>query len=108
MGRSQLFSEAMAADLPPYVDPGGAFTQLCQLAIRPDSRFTVFFRPDRNQSRFEVVVELGWPGDAPLSSPSYMATINVAGELMPASPSSNIIVGRAGDGDLAAPYTFWR
>ena len=39
----------------------------------------MFFRPDRGQPRFEVVVELGWPGDAPLSSASYIATIKRGG-----------------------------
>jgi len=78
-GKSLQFSEDKAVALAPYVDPRGAFTQLCRMASVAGSPFTVFFRPDEKSSRVEVVVELGWLGRDPANVGAYVATISRSG-----------------------------
>lgn len=56
--------DATADDLGDYVDPDGAFVQHCYRAPRQDDvlpGLTVWFRPDADGTRSEVVVELGVP-----------------------------------------------
>src|SRR6187399_1636767 len=59
-----VYEEAGAENLGDYVDPGGMFTQHCYRAPRQDDALpglTVWFRPDADGSRQEVIFELGVP-----------------------------------------------
>jgi len=56
-GREYTFREADGEDLGDFRGPG--FVQRCARVIRPDLPLTVFFRPDRDSDRAEVVFELG-------------------------------------------------
>jgi hypothetical protein len=59
-----VYEEAGAENMGDYVDPEGAFVQRCFRAPRQDDALpglTVWFRPDADGSRQEVVVELGVP-----------------------------------------------
>jgi hypothetical protein len=59
-----VYEEAGAENMGDYVDPDGAFVQHCYRAPRQDDALpglTVWFRPDADGSRQEVVVELGVP-----------------------------------------------
>src|SRR6188768_757742 len=59
-----VYEEAGAENLGDYVDPDGAFVQHCYRAPRQDDALpglTVWFRPDADGGRREVIVELGVP-----------------------------------------------
>src|SRR5678816_120387 len=59
-----VYEEAGAENLGDYVDPEGAFVQQCYRAPRQDDALpglTVWFRPDADGSRQEIIVELGVP-----------------------------------------------
>ncbi len=59
-----VYEEAGAENLGDYVDPESAFVQRCYRAPRQDDALpglTVWFRPDADGSRQEVIVELGVP-----------------------------------------------
>jgi hypothetical protein len=75
-GSTRTYSERAAVDLGPYLDPKGQFTQLCRMASVANEPWTIFFRPDQGSDRFEVVVELGWPGMVPQHAAPYRAVIS--------------------------------
>lgn len=56
-GRQLHFSQSAGVDLGDYQT--SHFTQRCIRCDLPDSPLTVFFRPDRETERVEIVVELG-------------------------------------------------
>ena len=56
-GRDYAFRESDGEDLGDFHGPG--FVQRCIRVTRPDLPLTVFFRPDRDSPRTEVVFELG-------------------------------------------------
>lgn len=56
-GRALLYRQSEARNLGDFAGP--AYTQQCFVAMRPEAPFTVFFRPDKDSARVEVVVELG-------------------------------------------------
>lgn len=56
-GKELLFTAAGGRDLGDYKSPH--FVQRCIRADHLDSPLSVFFRPDRNSDRVEIVVELG-------------------------------------------------
>jgi hypothetical protein len=56
-GKTYAFNEAEGEDLGDFEGPG--FVQRCVRVRRPDIPLTVFFRPDRDSDRAEVVFELG-------------------------------------------------
>ncbi len=59
-----VYEQAGAENLGDYTDPEGAFVQRCYRAPRQDDALpglTVWFRPDADGGRKEVVVELGVP-----------------------------------------------
>ena len=63
-GTETWYAQGMSENLGDYVDPDGAFVQRCYRAPRQDDVFpglTVWFRPDADGGRREVVVELGVP-----------------------------------------------
>src|SRR5260221_2209380 len=75
-GRRYLFNQHGGTELDDYVDPFGRFAQRCIVVRRTDIPFTVFFRPDRDGTRQEVVVELGrlWSETAK-TWPQYRAVV---------------------------------
>ncbi len=75
-GQKYLFDQRSGKELGDYVDPLDRFVQRCIVVRRPEIPFTVFFRPDRDGTRQEVVVELGrlWSGPAK-AWPAYSAVI---------------------------------
>jgi hypothetical protein len=87
-GSSKVYSESEAVDLGSYHDPAGQFVQLCRMASRPDEPWSVFFRPDQGSERFEVIVELGWPGMEARHAPPYRASISRGGRQV-----ANVSVG---------------
>lgn len=56
-GKTYTYEEGDGEDLGDFVGPG--FIQRCVRVVRPDLPLTVFFRPDRDSDRAEVVFELG-------------------------------------------------
>ncbi len=56
-GRALTYSQSAGTDLGDFVAPG--FVQRCIRVDQGDSPLTIFFRPDRNSERVEVVFELG-------------------------------------------------
>ena len=76
-----VYEEAGAENMGDYVDPEGAFVQRCFRAPRQDDALpglTVWFRPDADGSRQEVVVELGVPlvaGLTPANLGAYTAEV---------------------------------
>jgi hypothetical protein len=58
-GRSYEFREEAGQDLGDYTSMSGHFTQRCVRCEVADFPLSVFFRPDRNSDRAEVVFELG-------------------------------------------------
>lgn len=56
-GKTLIFSAAAGKDLGDYRSP--RFVQRCIRTDHPDSALSVFFRPDRDSDRIEIVVELG-------------------------------------------------
>jgi hypothetical protein len=87
-----VYEEAGAENLGDYVDPEGAFVQRCYRAARQDDALpglTVWFRPDADGSRQEVVVELGVPlvpGLTPANLGEYEAEIWDGDELVATVP----------------------
>lgn len=56
-GRSLVLRQGEARNMGDFVGP--AYVQQCFMVARGDAPLTVFFRPDRDSDRVEVVVELG-------------------------------------------------
>jgi hypothetical protein len=87
-----LYTLEGSENLGDYVDPDGAFTQRCYRAPRQDAFFpglTVWFRPDADGSRQEIVVELGVPLVAsltPANLGAYEAEIWDGDELVATIP----------------------
>lgn len=81
-GTVYIFSEATGTDLGDYVDQH--FTQRCIRATSALPRFAVFFRPDADGSREEVVFELGqcFDGGAPALMGGYTAEIRQGSVLL--------------------------
>src|SRR5678815_4866141 len=83
-----VYEEAGAENLGDYVDPEGAFVQHCYRAPRQDDALpglTVWFRPDADGGRQEVVVELGVPlvaGLTPANLGAYTAEVWDGDELV--------------------------
>jgi hypothetical protein len=74
-GRTLSFDMAQARDMGSFVSPIGGFEQRCLRVDAPDMPFTVFFRPDADDRRMELVVEYGrlWkPGG---NGGAYAATL---------------------------------
>lgn len=79
-GQSYNFDEAAGRDLGDFVSPIGGFTQRCIRAQAAGCPITVFFRPDRNSERVEVVFELGTAfNSTPANLGAYTVTIARAG-----------------------------
>ena len=79
-GQSHVFAQEGATDLGDYVCEH--FTQHCYLATCGTlPAFRVYFRPDADGGREEVVFELGeiWPTQAPAALGAYTATITKDG-----------------------------
>ena len=87
-----VYEQAGAENMGDYVDPDGAFVQRCYRAPRQDDALpglTVWFRPDADGSRQEVVVELGVPLVAsltPANLGAYEAEIWDGDELVATIP----------------------
>jgi hypothetical protein len=70
------FREEQGDQLGDFVSTIGGFTQGCVRAKSAGCPITVFFRPDRNSERFEVVFELGAMfSESPAHLGAYTATI---------------------------------
>lgn len=78
-GRTYRYESARGVDLGDYVDPDGRFVQACIRADHPELPLTVFFRPDRDGKRLEVVFELGrlWASGEPQNLGPYKARVSV-------------------------------
>jgi hypothetical protein len=84
-GVSHVFAQDGGTDLGAYHDPQGRFVQHCiaaRCASLPD--FTVFFRPDADGMREEVVFEYGRCPGGPAGSTlgAYVAEITLDGETL--------------------------
>jgi len=79
-GSSYTFQEIDGVDLGDYEDPAGHFTQHCNKVTHPGLPFmTVFFRPDADGSRQEVLFELGRCFSGPAANmAAYTAVISRA------------------------------
>jgi hypothetical protein len=75
-GRTLVYEAQRGQDLGDFTSEIGGFTQRCIRVSREDVPLTVFFRPDRDSSRVEVVFELGriW-GGRPKNLDAYNVTI---------------------------------
>lgn len=72
-----IFRERDGLDLGDYVSDVGGFTQRCVRATAPGTELVVYFRPDRDSERVEVVFELGRLfGPTPAHLGAYTATIS--------------------------------
>ncbi len=58
-GQNFAYREADGTDLGDFVSPIGGFTQRCVRTDLAGSPLSVFFRPDRDSERAEIVFELG-------------------------------------------------
>lgn len=58
-GKTYEFAEENGQDLGDFVSTIGKFTQRCIRSEVADFPLTIFFRPDRNSDRVEVIFELG-------------------------------------------------
>jgi hypothetical protein len=76
-GNTYQFDEASGTSLGDYVDPAKRFVQGCVRATNDQLPLTVYFRPDRDSHRAEVVFELGsiWSKAQPANLGAYKATI---------------------------------
>jgi hypothetical protein len=76
-GDTYLYSDVDGTDLGDYIDPAGRFVQRCIRTTNQQLPLTVFFRPDRDTHRAEVVFELGRirPKTPPANLDSYTVTI---------------------------------
>jgi hypothetical protein len=81
-GKTYEFREENGVDLGDFVSPVGGFTQRCVRADVAGFPLSVFFRPDRNSTRSEVVFELGrlW-GAKPEHLGAYTVTVWQGGQL---------------------------
>lgn len=76
-GRAYEFHEEAGQDLGDYTPPSQTFVQRCVRAEAADVPLTVFFRPDRNSERVEVVFELGRVfSQTPANLGAYTAVIS--------------------------------
>ena len=82
-GQVFTFSESAGRDLGDFVSPIGGFTQRCIVSGAANCPITVFFRPDLNSDRVEVVFELGacFSG-APTNLGAYNVKIYRSGVLL--------------------------
>lgn len=78
-GRTFRYEAARGVNLGDYADPEGRFIQTCTRVDHPDLPLTVFFRPDRDGRRLEVVFELGrlWESAEPRNLGPYKARVSV-------------------------------
>jgi hypothetical protein len=77
-GTTHTFNQYDGLDMGDYVDPAGRFTQLCTRCTNAAlPAFTVWFRPDADGLREEVVFELGhiWPATPAANLGAYVAYI---------------------------------
>ncbi|HZS84699.1 MAG TPA: hypothetical protein VFA50_17620 [Stellaceae bacterium] len=80
-GQSFVFREDESTDLGDFTSPW--FAQRCLRSTRPDIPLTIFFRPDRETERREVVFELGRCWDSkPVSIGPYEARIEAGGRAL--------------------------
>lgn len=83
-----LYVQSDAENMGDYVDPAGAFVQHCYRAPRQDDALpglTVWFRPDADGGRQEVIVELGVPltdSLTPANMAAYTAEIRAGDALL--------------------------
>ncbi len=82
-GRNYEFRQENGVDLGDFASPIGGFTQRCIRVDLPGFPLSVFFRPDRDGQRVEVVFELGrlWSG-APAHFGAYSAAIFQGSQLL--------------------------
>ncbi len=82
-GQSYTYDESTGRDMGDFVSDIGGFTQRCirsEVAALP---LTVFFRPDRNTDRVEVVFELGRLfNGTPVNFDAYTVVISRAGQVL--------------------------
>jgi hypothetical protein len=82
-GRSYEFHEETGQDLGDYTPPSQSFVQRCVRAEVPNFPMTVFFRPDRNSDRVEVVFELGRVfSQTPANLGAYTAVISRGAQVL--------------------------
>jgi len=95
-GRRLVYDSALGRDMGPYI--GEFVKQHCVLVTLPDFPLTVFFRPDVNSDRVEVVVELGrmW-GHGPDDQPSHIV----------APYTVEIVRGEKTLATVDVPYHWW-
>lgn len=76
-GNTYRYEEQAGTDLGDYVDPQKRFVQSCRRTTNDQLPLTVFFRPDRDTHRAEVVFELGRlrPKSPPANLDEYLVTI---------------------------------
>jgi hypothetical protein len=76
-GSTYRYEEPTGVDLGDYIDPQKRFVQSCRRVVNDQLPLTVFFRPDRDSHRAEVVFELGrlWSKTPPANLGAYKATI---------------------------------
>jgi hypothetical protein len=76
-GNTYRYEESTGVDLGDYADPRKRFVQGCRRVINDQLPLTVFFRPDRDSHRAEVVFELGrlWSKTPPANLGAYKVTI---------------------------------
>ncbi len=76
-GRTYEFREETGQDLGDYTPPSQTFIQRCVRSEAANFPLTVFFRPDRNSDRVEVVFELGRVfSQAPANLGAYTVVIS--------------------------------
>jgi hypothetical protein len=82
-GQTFTFQETAGRDLGDFVSTIGDFTQRCVRTDVGGCPLTVFFRPDRNSTRVEVVVELGKVfSGTPANLGAYNVKIYRGGQLL--------------------------
>jgi hypothetical protein len=81
-GSTFRFDERTAEDLGDYVDPGNRFRQQCLRVAHDRLPLTVYFRPDRDSNRSELVFECGQtrPSAPPANLDGYRVTIERGGD----------------------------
>ncbi len=82
-GRSFEFREDAGQDLGDYAPPSASFVQRCVRTELPNFPLSVFFRPDRNSSRVEVVFELGRVfSQTPINLGAYAVVISRGSQVL--------------------------
>jgi len=82
-GKRFLFRQESGQSLGDFVSPIGGFTQECTVTRVAGCPLTVFFRPDRNSSRVEVVFELGGVfNSVPLNLGAYTVIISRGSQVL--------------------------